>query len=1273
VNPGAGADDADAALLAEIFDQLLEEILDGRTPDLDALAKDRPDLRPRIDQAFALACSVAGRREPSKPVLGGYEIVRELGHGGMGTVYLARHQTLDREVAIKILPHSLAMSPRAKQRFLAEAQALARIRHENVVHLHRIVDHADMLAFEMEYVDGPSLQQLLLQLKQQKQPTLADLHRILGSEAAARGARSLVEFFVRTGIAIARALEAVHERGLIHRDIKPSNILLRKDGRPVLADFGLARRGNLAITQSHAFAGTPLYAAPERLRAGDEAIDARADIYSLGVTLYEAITLSPPYHGRSTGEVLRKMERGKLPPLRARIRFVSGDLQTVLEKAMETDPADRYAKAGALADDLERLLSLQPVLARPAGLLRRLGKAARRSRRLLAAAAAGAAAVALLAWPVVTHAAERADARTRASQAADAARLHILSPACQPGARGSSPPVADQVAELGSALQGYDTAIAAAPDQIALRQERAVVATTVWLRTCSPNKPEEFAAALASPAFANASRDLPPTCLAFARASIGGRIDPFALRSKLTATTSEDRYATGLLALLLGNLALCETAWIASGPMTAFPLLDAGLGALYAADGLPERAYPRLFHATRAFPSAVGVQIELAEAALAMGDPAPARAVLDNPAAAAIPDVALRMLRMRGDLAELEGDRVAAEQSFRELLKKLPDDALVLQRLARLAVDRGELGQAANLLRRALRTQPGLARLHLDQARLALRSRDLRAYLAEARFALARLGSESIPQGTRADLLAILRLGGLHDLTMPAEQVRSGALHDWRGVELALPLPPNTSADKLALGLRILATWDCARIRGAQVDARPTAEPFFGAYGLLFGHPQLAAGLPRGTLPLLAGLAPQILRYGPALLGLVQLPFERSLGSPLRRAEAEEWPAAGKIEGLRHGFALAVSNSADPQVLVSCPAMSPQAPPSRTLIRAARSGSVLHTMLAPEGNLLSGYAVAWVGDLDADGVADFALGGPSQNRQRNGLVQVYSGSTWQQLLEVPGDEVGFGVSLAPLGDVDADRVPDFAIGTAPLLQGNSPQGKAVIVSGADGRILHRFACDRSGLWFGSAVAAAGDVDADGIADLLVGGNLGNAEGYVRLFSGRTGAVLQTFASSVLGENYGRALGAAGDVNHDGHADVWIGAPGSPGAEQLGSVLIYSGKDGTLLQRYTGDRPGDTFGTTAVLLPNGGLLGDALAIGSDRGGNTGGGYVRYYDLRTQQPLQTWLAPSGVRAFGAAIADLGMHDGMRNLAIAGDRQDKGGSIWRVPLTLPKPRPK
>ncbi|MCA8953002.1 MAG: serine/threonine protein kinase, partial [Planctomycetes bacterium] len=230
--PSRDLDTRDGELLADLFDDLLQEILEGRTPDLAGYLPDRPDLRERVARTWALACSVAGRREASKPVLGGYEILRELGHGGMGTVYLARHDILQRDVAIKVLPHSLAMSPRAKQRFLQEAKSLARIRHDHVVHIHRVLDHTEMLAFEMEYVDGPSLQQVLQELRAGRRPALL-------------GDGNPVEWCVRTCIDVARALDEVHRHGLIHRDIKPSNILLRRNGTPVVADFGLACLGEL--------------------------------------------------------------------------------------------------------------------------------------------------------------------------------------------------------------------------------------------------------------------------------------------------------------------------------------------------------------------------------------------------------------------------------------------------------------------------------------------------------------------------------------------------------------------------------------------------------------------------------------------------------------------------------------------------------------------------------------------------------------------------------------------------------------------------------------------------------------------------------------------------------------------------------------------------------------------------------------------------------------------------------------------------------------------
>jgi serine/threonine protein kinase len=133
--------------------------------------------------------------------------------------------------------------------------------------------------------------------------------------AAIRAAATRLQDSPERGIAIARALAEVHGKGIVHRDVKPSNILLRPDGTPVLADFGLAREGDIAITQQGDFAGTPTYAAPERLRDGDLALDGRADVYSLGATLYEAISMAPPYQGRSTQEILRRIESGAVLPL----------------------------------------------------------------------------------------------------------------------------------------------------------------------------------------------------------------------------------------------------------------------------------------------------------------------------------------------------------------------------------------------------------------------------------------------------------------------------------------------------------------------------------------------------------------------------------------------------------------------------------------------------------------------------------------------------------------------------------------------------------------------------------------------------------------------------------------------------------------------------------------------------------------------------------------------------------------------------------------------
>jgi serine/threonine protein kinase len=298
------------------------------------------------------------------PVVRGYTLLGELGQGGMGTVYLARQERLGgRPVALKVLAPSVALSPSARERFRTEGLAIARLRHPNIVAVHDVVHDADIYAYAMEWVDGKSLAELINALERcTGEPGLADVRAFLGTPSGVLEQGALATFICGVGIAVARALGEVHRAGLLHRDVKPANVLLRRDGTPLLSDFGLARDLDTAtLTQAGHFVGTPAYAAPEQLRGSSGALDARTDVYGLGVTLYHALTLRLPFSGTSTADLLRKIEAGQAEPLRRANPHLSADLQTIVAKAMDADPARRYQTADALADDLERLLHLQPI------------------------------------------------------------------------------------------------------------------------------------------------------------------------------------------------------------------------------------------------------------------------------------------------------------------------------------------------------------------------------------------------------------------------------------------------------------------------------------------------------------------------------------------------------------------------------------------------------------------------------------------------------------------------------------------------------------------------------------------------------------------------------------------------------------------------------------------------------------------------------------------------------------------------------------------------
>ncbi|MBL9079706.1 MAG: protein kinase [Planctomycetes bacterium] len=1247
----------DGDLLADLFDEFLQAILDGRQPDLDRYRRERPDLAERITKTWSLACSVAGRREPSRPVLGGYEIVRELGHGGMGTVYLATHQALQRQVAIKVLPHSLAMSPRAKQRFLEEARALARLRHEHVVHVHRIIDHADMLAFEMEFVDGPNLRTLTQALRQQSKPqALSSLAAVLGLPVEALGTRNVVEWFVRLGIKIARALGEVHRHGLVHRDVKPSNILLRTDGQPVLADFGLAREGDLDATHT-SFAGTPVYAAPERLRSGDAELDARADVYSLAVTLHEALTLDPPFGAKTTAEMLRRIEEGSLPPLRQRAPHVSRDLETVIGKAMEVDRRHRYATADEFADDLERLLALQPIHARPAGPLRRAWQFVRRHHKVAMAAAAGAVLVAAVAWPVLAHARARDAATAQAAAQRHAARSRLLCPenlysSWSPARHGipqqtlRTAAVRDaQLAELEAALQDYDAAVATTPADDALALERAVVrAVTEVLR--AEGRGDE-------PARVPTLTPLPPLTAALVqRAATGvGRDD--SLHALLAQASPADRFAAGLFAFLRNDHATSEECWRTITPAPGEdPFLDACVALQVLGDGGHERAFARLFHAVRAFPRSSALAFAMADAAIATNDLALAENWLG-----AIPETEgsrvarSQRKRLATDILAARGQYELARQGYAELRAHDSSDPEPLQRLAALAMRTGRTREAEAMLRELLRRWPDLAQPRVQLARLALQRHDLPRYLEQVRHVLAQ-DLVRLARGTARQLASVLELGGLHaefaQLCRDIDQF-PGALRGDEAMPLTAWLPEPRVAG-IAASLRLVQSFDRHHSAESLRLQRPIVATLRAAWRTLLdapglgrqvGWPAYAAVcslLPRHIEPLASWLEPRLLPYQQVLGNRVNI-------HTLPRLCQTDTPPPPIVYGLQVLRLGDVDGDTLEDVCITAPSLGSFGG-GFVEFRGLGDGNLLEQWHGEDDAHAFARAVTPLGDVDGDLCTDLVIGCPLANMATDARATVLlrSGRTGRDLWVVEDDGPSFGAALATLGDVDGDGCDDVAVGAPPLSLDPSARGRVVVLSGRTGQPLYEVTADRGGVWFGAALGSAGDANGDGTADLVVGGNFGRAAGLVCLYDGRSGTLLSSFREEDPSQDFGWLVAGIGDVDADGHADVAIGAPAlSSGGREPGQVHVLSGRTGRTLYQLRGDQVGDGFGAVLCPLPWYHRRDrPAIAVATRRGGPIGNGYVRMFSADDGQPVQTSAAGGGA-PFALSLADFGDRDG------------------------------
>ncbi len=311
-----------------------------------------------------------------RPDIPGYEILEVLGWGGMGVVYRAWQQKLSRMVALKMVQAGAQASPKVLARFRVEAEAVARLKHPNIVQIHEVGEHAGCPFLVLELVEGPNLARSLA-----------------GTPQAIARAVELVE-------TLARAMHSAHCHGVIHRDLNPANILLTADGMAKITDFGLAKiviGGEGLRTQTGELLGTPSYMAPEQAVSRHRAMGAATDVYALGAILYEVLTGRPPFKAESMMETLRQvMADEPVAPSRLRPRLPR-DLETICLKCLRKEPAQRYDGAMALADELRRFREGRPILARRSSAPERLWRWCRRNPGLASANIAAAGLTTILA------------------------------------------------------------------------------------------------------------------------------------------------------------------------------------------------------------------------------------------------------------------------------------------------------------------------------------------------------------------------------------------------------------------------------------------------------------------------------------------------------------------------------------------------------------------------------------------------------------------------------------------------------------------------------------------------------------------------------------------------------------------------------------------------------------------------------------------------------------------------------------------------------------
>lgn len=1138
---------SDEEFLDLVADRALGAITEGAEFGIDTAVAARPHLSVRIREVVTLTTEVAVRGSPKRSNIGGYEIERELGRGGMGTVFLARQVGLGRRVALKVLSGTSRLSARARARFLAEAKALGKLGHPHVVAIHEVIELPDTCAFAMEWVEGRDLQSVIDFRRADPARDVVAVRRILRGETDSAAIReSWSSFVARLGIGIARALGAAHRVGLLHRDVKPSNVLLRKDGMALLSDFGLARdEDSVSLTETGRFVGTLAYAPPEQVRG--DAVDTRSDVYSLGVTLYHALGLELPFRGASPEAVLRRIEHGTAQPLRVVDATIPRDLATIVAKAMEVDASRRYSSADAFADDLERFLRHEPIEAVPDSIATRVMKFARRNRRTVAAATIATMLTTFAAVIGVGRYLEWKERPARAGAWITTARQMLADPesrvrAAHPTA--STTGIADgAVSARGDhALALYDAAIGLVKQSDRVWAERSAVAAVL--------SGSEY--------------------------------------------TGSDERAAGIAAFLSGKSQIALDRWKAvaiDSPVD--PLIEVFLAQWKLENGEAAAAYAHLLRVEREWPDAMFLRLDLADAALQLEDVGGAEQWLAPLSFRDCPGTVSKriLLRLHSELAEAKGDLELAEALHEILATRFG------------ATVQSKLGHARRLSRLG---RPWDAIDVLDEfahwsPRPPTWERDVREILAAAARTLTRT---DLAVGMDADVDGAPNLSQWFALfeSVSTDRQESAALD----LDDSAPSPHGVSLRDLA---RIERVSEMSRLLPAGIRplarflaALPESHGFAITWNVTALAPVLTATFCAGMIAADAFGQTEVFHWDGASSGaffgthvagagdvnndgfedvVIGAYAETHLGS--ERGSATVFSGAdgallfkwyGDAAGDQFGQSVAGMGDLDgdgfDDIAVGTRGSSLATAIGYVRVFSGQSGAPLYTLNGSAPGDVFGYYVANLGDLDNDGVNE--LGVCSGGSGASNRATVHAGTTGALMFTFTGG-VSLGVGMAGIEDLNGDGHSDFAIAD---IQNSQGAGVVQVRSGQDGSLYYSISGSSFNEFFGSSVVAIDDRNGDGKQDWLISApNIG--AGRIAIHSGVNGTLMASASGVNAGEYFGTHVVQIADIDFDGNRDFAVAAVSSDAAGiDAGRVYLLDRDSLDVITTLDGEFAGDLF-------------------------------------------------------------------------------------------------